>query len=114
MTKFGRRNRRPIAAQGATAHYGGGVVFEVAFLKGGVLEHPGLPTVRSVGDTFAILAALTANSKHRISVWRRRRRGAEAWRGGVARRRGAEAWRGGRTAGVARRVAAARSGGEHL
>ena len=49
-TKFGRRERRSIAARGATAHYVGGAVFEVAFLKGSFLRtlSPPRPTLWGV------------------------------------------------------------------
>ena len=62
MTTPARRRRGSAAARAPTAHFGGGGVFEVAFLKGYVLEHPQPPTVHSGRGGLPLLRPKVVNT----------------------------------------------------
>ena len=62
MTTSDRRRRGSAAARAPTAHFGGGGVFEVAFLKGYVLEHPQPPTVHSGRGGLPLLRPKVVNT----------------------------------------------------
>ena len=62
ITTSDRRRRGSAAARAPTAHFGGGGVFEVAFLKGYVLEHPQPPTVHSGRGGLSLLRPKVVNT----------------------------------------------------